>query len=583
MAALINALDTFTPQQKGENGYTEYSWSNDIREKIAQFSFQLTRQNSNENKLNELSTILSGMISFLSVQLDKKYDISIHNEAKHYLCILYKMIGHTRDITDGKGEYMLSYMMICTWYEFFPSLAKFALETLVKFGDDKKTHQYGSWKDLKYFCQYCLDRTNDINHDLINNSIILLNRQLREDEQVLNNQLDQPISLVAKWIPREKTKYAWLFENLAVDYFFEFIETSKDEFSCSRAVLKCKTHYRKLISKLNKTLDTVQVKQCHKQWAAIDPSKQTSITMNKQKFAFLNKTKGGARRYEDPDRIDCAKKFEAYIQKAVEGKVNIKGKRVGMHNFTKSALELLGDEEMHKTEIDLLNAQWADNATLTPGLGKMIAMVDVSGSMSGDPLHAAVALGIRVAEKSMIGKRVMTFSAQPTWVNLENCKTFTEMVSLVSKSNWGMNTNFESALKIILEAIIDKRMQPLDVEDMVLVILSDMQMDHASEEVTPLSNSIERKYHEAGMKIWGKPFKPPHILFWNLRSTSGFPCLSSTKNASMMSGFSPALLNLFCEEGIASLYTCTPWSILVKALSNERYNILETKFNEVVL
>ena len=126
-------------------------------------------------------------------------------------------------------------------------------------------------------------------------------------------------------------------------------------------------------------------------------------------------------------------------------------------------------------------------------------------------------------------------------------------------------------------------MQTLDVLDWVLVLLSDMQMDRASNEATPLSESIQRKYHEAGMKIWGKPFKPPHVLFWNLRSTSGFPCLSSTQNVSMMSGFSPALLNLFCEEGIASLYTCTPWSILVKSLENERYSILQTKFDEIIL
>jgi hypothetical protein len=493
------------------------------------------------------------------------------------------MIGHTRDIINGKGEYLLSYMMICTWYEYFPYLAKFALETLVTFGDGGKTHQYGSWKDLKYFCQYCLDTTKRSNHQLISHSIRLMNSQLKQDVQLLNEGSSQPISLVAKWIPREKTNYGWLFERLAIDYFFEFVETTKDESSRSRAILKCKTHYRKLISNLNKQLDTVQIKQCSKQWASIDPSKQTSITMNKQKFAFLNETKSGVRRYEDPDRIDCAKMFDHYIQEAVEGKVDIKGKRIGMHDFTKSALELLHEPELHKSAVDLLNAQWLDNSKMTANLGKMIAMVDVSGSMEGDPLHAAVALGIRIAEKSMLGKRVMTFSAKPTWVNLENCKTFTQMVSLVRNANWGMNTNFESAFKMILDAIVDKKMQPLDVEDMVLVILSDMQMDHASQEPTPLSESIERKYYEAGMRIWGRPFKPPHILFWNLRSTSGFPCLSSARNTSMMSGFSPALLNLFCEEGISSLYTCTPWSILVKALDNERYNLLETKFNEVII
>ena len=43
MAALINALDNYTPLQFGENGHSEYGWSNNIREKILQLSFQLVR------------------------------------------------------------------------------------------------------------------------------------------------------------------------------------------------------------------------------------------------------------------------------------------------------------------------------------------------------------------------------------------------------------------------------------------------------------------------------------------------------------------------------------------------------------
>ena len=45
MAALVNALDNYTPTQFGENGHAEYGWSNSIQEKILQFSFQVTRTN----------------------------------------------------------------------------------------------------------------------------------------------------------------------------------------------------------------------------------------------------------------------------------------------------------------------------------------------------------------------------------------------------------------------------------------------------------------------------------------------------------------------------------------------------------
>jgi ABC-type amino acid transport substrate-binding protein len=200
--------------------------------------------------------------------------------------------------------------------------------------------------------------------------------------------------------------------------------------------------------------------------------------------------------------------------------------------------------------------------------------------MSGDPMNAAIALGIRVAEKSILGKRVMTFSATPSWVNLTGQDTFVNMVDIVSRADWGMNTNFERALKMILDAIVTQKLTPDDVEDMVLAIFSDMQMDQADSKSKSLMDSIENMYAEAGVRLWGKPFKAPHILFWNLRSTSGFPTLSTQKNASMMSGFSPALLNLFCEEGLNALQSCTPWSLFIKSLDNERYNPLDKYLRE---
>ncbi len=97
-----------------------------------------------------------------------------------------------------------------------------------------------------------------------------------------------------------------------------------------------------------------------------------------------------------------------------------------------------------------------------------------------------------------------------------------------------------------------------------------------------LYKTMETKYADAGVRVHGSPYKPPHILFWNLRSTSGFPSLANQKNASMMSGFSPALLNLFCDQGLTALQSCTPWSLLNKSLENERYKIMENKFQEIM-
>ena len=580
MSALINALDIHTSKQIGENGHAEYGYSNSIRERILQFSFQLTR--TDERGLHRLEDVLCDILNRLTAQYKSGSELVTVTE---YLILLYKMIGQTRDIVDGKGECSLTYMMIFTWYNFYPELAFHAIKCLVDFGDDGKTHQYGSWKDIKYFCDFCHKNRCPLDHPLIQYAINVVNTQLITDYANLISNSDE-ISLAGKWVPREKSgRFGWMYEALACNYFPRYIETAPEK-SKQSAILKCKTEYRKVLSALNRKIDTLQIKQCGKVWANIDFNKVTSVSLSKQRKAFLNVTKNGQERFpDDRDRVECAKHFNEHIQKAIKGEVEMKGKRVGLENFTKQALNLVGNiySPSFLVEKELLNSQWRDNSSQTGALENMIAMVDVSGSMTGDPLNAAIALGIRVAEKSKLGKRIMTFSSSPKWVNLEGQNDFVSMVQTLQTADWGMNTNFDAALNMILDAIVSAQMEPEDVEGLTLAIFSDMQMDVAdtsNRDTNVLFDRIRTKYADAGVRVKGKPYKPPHILFWNLRSTSGFPSLSSQQNASMMSGFSPSMLNLFCEQGIESLQACSPWSLFLKGLENERYSIMEIKARE---
>jgi hypothetical protein len=137
---------------------------------------------------------------------------------------------------------------------------------------------------------------------------------------------------------------------------------------------------------------------------------------------------------------------------------------------------------------------------------------------------------------------------------------------------------------MILDSIIQSKLSPEDINDMILVILSDMQIDDGDKsDKKTLYEVMNTKYSDAGIRNFGKPLLPPHILFWNLRSTSGFPTLSQQPNCSMMSGFSPSLLNQFCEEGLnVLLETSTPWSNLLKSLENERYKILSNEIDQEI-
>jgi Domain of unknown function (DUF2828) len=572
MAALVNALDSYTPKQVGEKGHAEYSWSSDLQEKILQLSFQFTRCDpiAIESHADTLWNLLRNLTATKDISREKFVEL---------MTVAYKMVGHTRDIIDGKGEYSLAYMQVLVWNEFYPELARFVLTKFVS----SDGHPYGSWKDIKYFCNYCRSKKIPVSDPLLQHAFQLLLGQLRLDAS------SEKKSLAAKWVPRAKShRFGWIFNELAVVYFKEYIETAKTNVQIDRAVNKAKMDFRKLLANLNRALDTTQIHQCDGTWSQIDHAKTTSITISKQKTAFLNKKKDGTQRSENEDRIQCAENFTARIKKAAAGEVEMKGKRMGLNTFTVQARDIIfkrpsGDVQI---EIDLLNSQWRDNATQTGALGPMVAMLDFSGSMDGDPRDVAMALGCRVAEKSVLGKRVLSFSTNPTWHNLDGCDNFVDMIRVLHNGEVGYSTNFYGAFDRILDAIVEKKLTPDQVESMILAIFSDMQIDDpnvgAPKNMDTFYESMERKYAETGERLWGTPFKPPHILFWNLRSTSGFPCLSSQKNVSMMSGFSPALLNLFCEKGLDALQGCTPWSVLVEQMNKPRYQCLEDKVREVL-
>ncbi len=139
-----------TKKKTGKNGQQEYTWSENTKERILQFSYQLTRT-SDEQQMIHLANILRKTLSDLQDEISEG-NILV-TEYIEQMGILYKLIGYTRDIVDGKGEYMLAYMQILVWYSYFPELAKYALKCFV-YIDDKNTHPYGSWKDIKYFCNY---------------------------------------------------------------------------------------------------------------------------------------------------------------------------------------------------------------------------------------------------------------------------------------------------------------------------------------------------------------------------------------------------------------------------------------------
>jgi hypothetical protein len=578
MSAILQALDKSSTIKNGEKGHIEFDWSFNIQERIVQLNFQLVRVNDS-TKLENLRNELYGILSYLS-------ELSTDDESRNlYLRLLYKMIGYTRDIKDGKGECTLTYMMIYTWYQFYPELACYAISLLV---NENIKHPLGSWKDIKYLCKYCKEKSNSETHPIIRYCIFLMNNQLNIDQKQTEK---TKLSLVAKWVPREKSSFGWMFDHLAFNFYREYIETAYTDNSKLLAKKKCKTHFRKLISDLNKKIETVQIHFCNNKWSSIDFKNVTSITLQKNKNAFLNITKGNEKRSSNKDREICSYNFKEFIRSKENSNSFLKGKKISMGQFTREARNILNEQiptlndENSIIKRKILNSQWNDNCELNNPLDKFIAMVDGSGSMDGNPMDTAVALGIRIAEKSKLGKRILTFSSKPNWVNLDECTDFVSCVQTTLCSEFGQNANFYASLNLILDAISESKLSYSEVNDLTLVILSDMQIDQADSEYgryknDSMINNIENKFKELGINKFGFPLKAPHIILWNLRNTNGFPCFSQNKDISMLSGSNPSLLNMFCESGLPALKSFSPWSNLIKALNNKRYDTFDITFND---
>mmetsp|Transcript_7015 Transcript_7015/g.4151 ORF Transcript_7015/g.4151 Transcript_7015/m.4151 type:complete len:224 (-) Transcript_7015:70-741(-) len=175
-----------------------------------------------------------------------------------------------------------------------------------------------------------------------------------------------------------------------------------------------------------------------------------------------------------------------------------------------------------------------------------------------------------------------------------------EKVQHLKRAPWGMNTNFEKATEMILKIAVDAQLEPEDIPD--LIVFSDMQFDsarsHRNEEYETMHERIVRRFKEEGLRVCGREWPAPHIVYWNLRgNTNGFPVQGDTPNVTMLSGFSPSLLKLLLNgdplmteeeeddmvvlgEGGNTKKKKNPYTTVRKALDDEDYNLVRRVLSE---
>jgi len=476
----------------------------------------------------------------------------------------------------GKGEKALFYKLMLLLAEAFGTEAVCALLPLVP--------SYGYWKDL--LALVALKPAAPV----ADAALRIMCEQLKEDERELLKATEEKrtpkLSLCGKYAPREGSAFDKAPLKLAKTLAARL-------YGANTAAAARK--YRKLVASLNAALNTTEVLMAANRWEEIKFASVASLCLQRCRKAFLNETlKGkltpaqeatGDRHPDDAARVAARQNLRA----AIESKKGVQGKQLGPHEIAAklmgSCYSRHGRSNVSALEADLLDAQWASmrsgvveamaavaearaqaaldaNAPAATGigsmgeleaalpksvdLGKLVALVDVSGSMGGTPMEVAIGLGILVSELSHAAfrNRVLTFESRPSWVDLSECGSIREKVAAVERAPWGGSTDFAAACERILAAAEVAKLKPDEIPD--LVVFSDMQFDEAGGHGRWETHfeRIQRRFAEVGMAICGEPYAAPRIIFWNLRSSVGFPVAKDAPNTQLLSGFSPSLLKL---------------------------------------
>jgi hypothetical protein len=484
---------------------------------ITKFYFLLSRKDGHK-ELKQLSRYLSHILSQIKQGIIEKKP-----EFNEYLDLMFRLIAYTRDIHSGQGERQLTYMMINTWYKFYPVLAVYAIEMICKPTDGEFT--YGSWKDIPHLCEYIRNVDGD-STPLIDTAIEIMNRQFIKDLTMVEYG-NGKISNVGKWIPRERSRFDWIYNKMVVDWGYTMVphifnSVNTDE-QYGRALNKVKKMYRKNFVKLNILLNTIEVKQCSQKWSEISPLHINKCSWLKYKNAFMNPLfYSTSNTYED--RKTCADNLqygkcisdigilEGHCMKSMDST------SIPISYYVERAIRLIQNGLCDLIEIHDLNDEWNIlSSKIRFSSSPIIPMVDISWPMYQETsvLYNAIGLGVLLSEYSSLGRRIMFIDNMPKWVNLETCVGFVDVIFKILGEtqflNIGTNSNFVGGFSLILESIISTEMEKHNVETLIPVMISDFSNSEFNKD-----GQFHSLIGELFFNALQTPFNTPNIIYWNL-------------------------------------------------------------------
>ena len=345
-------------------------------------------------------------------------------------------------------------------------------------------------------------------------------------------------SLIFKWLPSENA-------------------SSEKTKELARAIRKSlgitSKQYRKLLSWGRERINVLERLMSSNQWDKISFDRIPSRAGLIYKNAFA--------------RRDILKaKYEHFMQ---DKSTKVNAKDLYPHEIAHRAFHTDSSDEVNRLA---LQKYW-DNLPNYYGNKEEngIAVVDVSGSMSGQPMEVAVSMGAYIAEKAHgpFANHFITFSARPELVKFEGIDVVDKFKRCV-RADWGMNTDLKAVFNMLFDTAVKNHIKQEDMPERIY-IFSDMQFDRCVSVGNSCYYASQSKIDtmmEAEKKKWARyGYKLPSVVFWNVNAAfkNNIPAIG--EGFSYVSGFSPVMIEtiLSGKDGI---------DLMLEKLNSERYKMI---------
>lgn len=438
-----------------------------------------------------------------------------------------KCLFYIRDVRGGQGErrfFRVVMKDLASW------------DTVAARRNLRYVPEFGRWDDLYVF----------VGTPLENDAFNFMKEQLALDVEC------KTPSLLAKWLKSENTSSAES-RRLA--------NITRQHFGMNHK------QYRKTLSVLRNRINIVERLMSENRWDEIEfdkiPSKAGMIYKNAFARHDIERAKAGAQTYADFAK-DETKKVNADVLNPVD-----------------IANRVFGGQVRTNTDRAIIDKYWSCLKDYYNGRQENgIAIVDVSGSMSGQPMNAAISMGAYIAErgKGPFKDHFITFSSNPALVRFEGVDIY-DKFQRARQADWGGSTNIEATFDMMLNVALQNHVPASDMPQ-TLYIFSDMEfngcmsygpanasrwgygnrINGGAAGITTLLEGIAQKWARYGYEL-------PRVIFWNLDARQeNIPALGG--RFSYVSGFSMTMVEeiLSGEDG---------YSLMMKKLDSERYSCIQ--------